>query len=325
MTGPLVSVGVPVFRGTAHVAETLRSIQAQTHRALDVLISVDGADRESAGACEPFLADPRFRMVVQERQLGWAANISLLMQECAGDYWYYHQQDDLITPDYVEVLAAHAAAHPEAAVVFADIQAFGTIDRRLFQGAVLGPPAVREIALLLAHHSAVAFRGLTRRAALAEAGGVRANEIESFSADTTWMASVARAGELHRVAKVLYFKRFHPANVHSRWAEWPLDRRMAAWRVHCRDMFLEAVGAGTTLIERRLIFEAALARLVATDVARGYIPVRRFTDADRVAMLEAFLAELAPRAGAIEPVLGAPFADIADGARRLFAGAQPSA
>ena len=321
MTRTLVSIGVPVFRGTAFVAAALAAIQAQTHRALDVLISVDGADRESAAACEPFLADPRFRMVVQERQLGWTDNISFLMGHSAGDYWFYHQQDDHIAPDYVEVLLAHAAEHPKAAVVYSDIQAFGALDRVFSQPSVLGPPTVRAIVLLLAHFQAVAFRGLTRRDALAAAGGVRTNEAEGFCADTTWMASAARAGELHRVPKVLYFKRFRSDSVHSRWVQWPLERRMTAWRIHCRDMFLEAVGAGATLVERRLIFEAALARVVLAEVARGYIPVEDFTDADRAAMLEAFLADIRPRAGAIEQLLDAPFDEIADGARRLFAGA----
>ena len=323
MTGPLVSVGVPVFRGTAFVAAALAAIQAQTHPALDVLISVDGADRESAAACEPFLADPRFRMVVQERQLGWTDNISFLMRHSAGDYWFYHQQDDHITPDYVEVLLAHAAGHPEAAVTYCDIQAFGALDRVFSQPPVLGPPAVRAIVLLLAHFPAVAFRGLARRSALEVAGDLRTNTFDSFGADTTWMASIARAGELHRVAKPLYFKRFHADSVHSRWVQWPLERRMAAWRVHCRDMLLETVGAGATLVERRLIFEAALARVVLAEVARGYIPVEDFTDADRAAMLEAFLADIRPRAGEIGFFLGVPFDVLADDARRLFAGARP--
>jgi len=98
----LVSIGVPVFRGTKFVGEALQSIQAQTHSNLDVLISVDGADHESTALCEVLVRDdPRFNLVIQESQLGWAGNISFLMSQNKGAFWYFHQQDDIVSPDYV--------------------------------------------------------------------------------------------------------------------------------------------------------------------------------------------------------------------------------
>jgi GT2 family glycosyltransferase len=129
----LVSIGVPVYRGQAFVGEALRSIQKQTHRDIDVLISVDGSDVVSAEACEPFLGDSRFRMVVQEHRLGWAQNISLLMRSCQGAFWYYHQQDDTVAEDYVQSLLEHARANPSAGVVYCDMLAFGDLSCQLIQ------------------------------------------------------------------------------------------------------------------------------------------------------------------------------------------------
>ena len=71
----LVAIGVPVYRGAAFIAETLRAIQAQTYRNIDILISIDGNDDRSAECCKPFLKDSRFKIVMQDRQLGWAENI----------------------------------------------------------------------------------------------------------------------------------------------------------------------------------------------------------------------------------------------------------
>ena len=247
----LVSIGVPVFRGTKFVGEALQSIQAQTHSNLDVLVSVDGADHESAALCERLVRDdPRFSLVIQESQLGWAANISFLMSQNKGAFWYFHQQDDIVSPDYVQSLLEHARKHPDAAVLYSDLEAFGTLELVMHQNSLLGTPAAREIGLLHDHLAAVAFRGLTRQAALDQAGGVRQNEIESFAAETTWMASVARAGELVRLPRVLYFKRFHDENLHTKWLHWPLEKRKMAWQVHCRDMFLEAARAEATTLER---------------------------------------------------------------------------
>ena len=50
------------------------------------------------------------------------------MAQNRGEYWYFHQQDDLVSPDYVRLLLGHAREHPEAAVVYSDLKAFGTLD-----------------------------------------------------------------------------------------------------------------------------------------------------------------------------------------------------
>jgi glycosyltransferase involved in cell wall biosynthesis len=314
----VVGVGVPAYRGAAYIAEALKCLQQQTHRDLAVLISVDGADEETAAACTPFLADSRFKLVVQPTRLGWARNTSWVMAQNECPFWHYLAQDDLVDPDYVSTLLAYARANPQAAVTFCDIQCFDRNTDTIRQNPVLGSPAAREIALITAHHAAVALRGLTRQYALQHTGGLRENEVESFSADTAWMASVARAGELHRVPGARYRKRYHRDNVHSEWPAWPLARRLKAWQVHCRDMFLDASQVEATLPDCRLIWAATMTRLVSADLASGYIPASTFDAAARIAMLDGFLASFAPRHVAdTEAKLDLPFDQIADLGRAL--------
>jgi len=320
-----VGVGVPAYRGVAYVAETLRCLERQTHRNLDVLISVDGADEETAAVCASFLKDSRFKMVIQQTRLGWARNLSWLMMKNECPFWYYQQQDDLVDPDYVSVLLAHARANPQAAVTFCDIQCFGENTGYIPQNSVLGPAATREIVLIVAHHPAVALRGLTRQDALQQTRGLRENEIENFSSDTVWMASVARAGELYRVQRALYRKRYHPDNVHTKWPLWPLEKRMKAWQVHCCDMFLEASQAEATLPDRRLMWGASVARLVSASTASGYIPAPTFDMSARIAMLEGFLASLAPRdVTYAEATLDLPFDQIVDLSHALLGRRRPA-
>src|SRR4029078_774981 len=154
----LVSIGVPVFRGKEFVGEALQSILDQTHQNLDILISIDGGDEGSAEVCERYVReDSRFRLAIQDSRLGWAGNISFLMAQNRGEYWYFHQQDDLVSPDYVRLLLGHAREHPEAAGGYSDLNASGTLDLVMHQDSVLGSPAGREIALLQDHLAAVAF------------------------------------------------------------------------------------------------------------------------------------------------------------------------
>lgn len=260
---PRVTIGVPVFRGEAFVAEALRSIQLQTHRNLEVIVALDGAQPEAERACRPFLADSRFRLAVQPLRLGWAGNIDWLMAQVTTPFWYCHPQDDVVDPRYVEVLLQQALLRPQAAVVYCDIAAFGLHSELIVQASVTGDAIARQCTLLRDHFPAVAFRGLTRLEALRGAGGLRANEATDFAADTTWMAAAARWGELWRVPVAMYRKRFHANNEHRKWFVWPAERRERAWRVHCAEMLGQAMLVEATVEERQRLWRAAMARVTA--------------------------------------------------------------
>ena len=117
-----ITVGMPLYQGKDQVADALRSLQAQTFEDFEVIISVDGADSDSADACRPFLADQRFRMVVHQQRLDWFGNFNWLLQQPMGDFFCYRQHDDTTAPDFFEKLVSAADARPDAAAVYADCQ-----------------------------------------------------------------------------------------------------------------------------------------------------------------------------------------------------------
>lgn len=315
-----VTLGVPVYRGELFIEETLRSIQTQTHQDIEVIISLDGPDPVSEELCRPFLRDPRFRLTVQPERLGWVGNIDWLMSQVETPYWCYMQQDDLIDPRYLEVLIDCARQTPEAAVVYCDIVTFGQLqDLRIVQPSVTGGQSARQLALLYGHHPAVAFRGLTRVEALRHSGGLRPSEVENFSAEVIWMAAVARWGELRRVPGELYRKRYHAENVHVKWATWPAEKRARAWVVHCADMLEQAMLVEASVQERRLLWLAAVGRLVSPQTASGYLPVADLTSVERVSLLDAFFERVqAARTMNIPGLLEANWKDIQQWTRGFY-------
>ena len=293
MTGSeTVTFGVPAYRGAEFIAETLTSIQAQTHDDLEVLFSLDGPDPATEEACRPFLSDPRFRLVVQPRNLGWVGNFNWLVDQAATPFWCYMQQDDLLDPTYLEVLVRAARSHPEAAVLYCDMQTFGTLVQPVTQPSVGGSSSGRQLALLYDHHAAVALRGLCRLRGLQDAGRLRTNEVECFASDTVWLSSMARAGELVRVPETLYRKRFHDANVHTAWARWPAEKRLLAWVVHCTEMLDEAMACEATVDERRLLYDATLHRLTTARRAPEYLPELARTPEGRTILLRRFFRRI---------------------------------
>ncbi len=284
-----ITIGVPLYRGLDFLEETLRSIQAQSFPEFEALLSLDGPDPETEKLCQPFLKDSRFRLFVQPKRLGWVGNLNWLMSQADSEFWCYQQQDDLLAENYLETLIEYAHKTPEAAVVYCDIVAFGQQSWTMHQPSVTGSASARQLALLYGHHPAVAFRGVTRTKAIKETGGIPANDVENFSSDTTWMAAVARWGELHRVPGALYRKRYHSENTHSKWHTWPEEKRNRAWRTHCADMLDQAMLVEATLQERRLLWLAVIARLISSRAGADFCPAPQ---TNPLRLFEEFLVQI---------------------------------
>jgi glycosyltransferase involved in cell wall biosynthesis len=316
-----VTIGVPVYRGEPYLAETLRSIQEQTHRELEVLLSIDGPDPACEAIGRTFLTDSRFRLVVQPKRLGWVGNLNWLLARVETDFWYFHQQDDLVAPDYVETLLAHARVNPAAALIYCDLIPFGRVEASFSQPAsVRGETAfMRLMTLLHEHFPAFAFRGLTRAAAVREAGGVPVNDADDFGVDMSWLAGVARAGELLHVARPLYRKRYHSENTESKWWAWPKEKRLSAWCAHCVNMLEQVLRIEASTQERRLLWAAAVERLTSPQAAGHFLPVAQLTRSDREWIFDNFLDRA--RASAlldIPTLLDAEWREIQDWTRGFY-------
>ena len=263
---PRVCVGVPVWRGAQHLAETLESVLRQRGVALTTVVSVDDADEASVAACRPFLTDPRVSLLVQPRRLGWVGNSSAALTAAASthaDYACLQPHDDVLEDDYLGELVAAAEANSGAAVVYSDIKPFGGAhDAVIRQPTVAGSPFERQMRIMLEQYNAVAYRGLMRVSTLRSILPMAGNPCDDFAADTVWMARQALVGDLVRVPRPLYRKRYHAGNTHAHWGDWPYEVRMTAWISHCVDMLAQALKASNTPAEHRLLHRAARTRLV---------------------------------------------------------------
>jgi hypothetical protein len=156
--------------------------------------------------------------------------------------------------------------------------------------SVLGnTPFLRQLTMLNHHLVAFAFRGLTRREALQGAGPILTNAVLNYGVDITWLTGVARWGELHRIPKGLYWKRYHEQNTESQWWGWPPPKRRKAWVHHCVDMLNQVLHVQATVPELRLLWFAALERLTSVSTARTMVDLSDLSRKQYRAMLKSFL------------------------------------
>ena len=278
---PRITVALPVYKGADLVAKALDCLQRQTFSNFEAIISVDGGDEETAAACRPFLADPRFRMDVHSERLDWVGNFNWLLQRDLKEFFCYRQHDDTTAPEFFEVLLEAADRDREAAAIYSDCQFTGMSKRIEKSPSINGPPLDRmfEYVLRLPNHSAAPVRGLIRSAAIRQAGLVRADEFRAILQIYNWLAKLLHWGNFKRIAQPLYYRLDHTKTFSREYFAGSVDQKVATWTT----MFTGLLDAAMPLCmtpEERLIFQQTIFdRVVAfprLQVVRN-LPLERLT------------------------------------------------
>lgn len=118
---PLVSVIVPAWNAEVTLAETLRSVAAQTHRNLEIIIVDDASTDSTAEVAEAFCAgDPRARLIRSPVNRGLAPTRNIGLRSARGEWVAPIDADDLWHPLNIErQLAAALGAPALPGLVFA--------------------------------------------------------------------------------------------------------------------------------------------------------------------------------------------------------------
>jgi len=116
---PLVSVLVPLYR-TTYLERTIASVLDQTYDNFEVVIRDDGPPGGAEAILRGFAQHPRFpriRYTHNGNRLGEPHNFVACFREAAGTYIKYLNDDDLLAPRCLEVMAACLRDHPDVTLV----------------------------------------------------------------------------------------------------------------------------------------------------------------------------------------------------------------
>jgi glycosyltransferase involved in cell wall biosynthesis len=109
VTSPLVSVLIPCFNGRRFIAQTLRSVMAQTYRPLEVIVVDDGSTDGSADEVKQF-ADVK---LIRQQNAGAASARNVALAHSRGEFIQYLDADDLLSPDKIALQMARLADIPD--------------------------------------------------------------------------------------------------------------------------------------------------------------------------------------------------------------------
>lgn len=171
-TGPLVGVVIPAYNGEATLDETLRSVRAQTHRALEIIVVDDGSSDGTRALVERHAVDDARVRLLHQTNGGVAAARNAGWRASRAEFIAFIDADDLWAPTKIErQLAAVIDAGPRAGLAYswiASIDEAGYVQSHYgghrHEGDVLD-------ALLRSNFVGCGSNPLLRRQALIDAGG----------------------------------------------------------------------------------------------------------------------------------------------------------
>lgn len=100
----LVSIIIPVYNAENYIEECLKSIISQTYSNIEIIIINDGSSDHSESICKKYNdIDNRIKLIsIENKGVSDARNLGI--NNSKGKYLTFIDSDDIIAPDYIELL-----------------------------------------------------------------------------------------------------------------------------------------------------------------------------------------------------------------------------
>lgn len=98
----LVSIIMPSYNTGHFIAETIKSVLAQSYPNWELLIVDDCSNDNTDDVVKPFLSDPRISYIKNSKNSGAAVSRNRALQEAKGKWIAFLDSDDLWEPDKLE-------------------------------------------------------------------------------------------------------------------------------------------------------------------------------------------------------------------------------
>lgn len=218
-TGPLVSIGLPVYNGQNYLSQAIESVLKQSYRNLELIISDNGSTDETLKICKSFAKkDRRIRLNRFDENQGASRNYNRTFELATGKYFKWLAHDDMLDPQNIEKSVEVLESNPDC-VLCGSAKKNVTFDGKVidafgFDGLQLTDDnTLSRFRSLLKHFSEtfsnadLILTGLMRQDILKQTILIA----NYTSADFTLLADLILKGKFIILSEALYTRRVHHA------------------------------------------------------------------------------------------------------------------
>lgn len=210
---PKISVVLPLKNGERYVADCLRSIDSQTQGVFEIIVVDDGCDDDSLAVITTVAATMRTPLIVVAGEgIGQSAARNRGVMAATGDLVALIDQDDIWTPQHIEMLAHELEVHPGSQFTYSDftiVDEHGSVVSTNFN-VRLGNTHPKASVLEIIREDVFALPScmLFRRSAFVKLGGFNP-ELQGFEDDDFYLRAFQSAWAPVYVAEALTLYRTH--------------------------------------------------------------------------------------------------------------------
>ena len=100
----MISIIIPIYNTEKYISQCLASLLEQTFHDFEIILVDDGSTDSSPEICNRYASDYPFIRVIHTENQGAAKARLTGTKASSGEYITYIDSDDLVTPDYLELL-----------------------------------------------------------------------------------------------------------------------------------------------------------------------------------------------------------------------------
>ena len=127
MNNPNLSIIIPVFNAGSFLQETIASITRQQYNDYEIVIIDDGSTDNSLALCKNLQQNnPQIRVFHQENK-GVSSARNLGIAKSKGNYLYFMDADDLLHPQFLEIMMKQILQNSLIDLVCCTFQTFGNV------------------------------------------------------------------------------------------------------------------------------------------------------------------------------------------------------
>ncbi|MDA7546237.1 glycosyltransferase family 2 protein [Alphaproteobacteria bacterium] len=118
----LISIGMPIRNGINFINEALDSIQNQTVKNLEIIISDNQSDDGTSDYLKVLAKkDKRIKYYLQEKKISVFENFKFVLSKANGNYFMWAAHDDTRSKNYIEILKKGLEKNPDSILAFGDV------------------------------------------------------------------------------------------------------------------------------------------------------------------------------------------------------------
>lgn len=112
--GSLISVVVPIYNVEKYIYKSVESVRNQTYHNLEIILVDDGSPDNCGRIADQFAKEDRRIKVIHKKNGGLSDARNAGLRIATGDYIYFFDSDDLITPELLETaLSVYMHTHAD--------------------------------------------------------------------------------------------------------------------------------------------------------------------------------------------------------------------